>query len=695
MTEYAELEIGVHRRDADNYVLELSLNRPDSEAENRVSSTMQLDIEALRSLELDDTAYGRQLMTSLCADPEVKEIFAVAQSFDGALRVRLTIGPSAPELHSLRWETLRDLDGESPLSTNENILFSRYLNSLDWRPIRLRPQDELRALVAIANPSNLNKYGLAEVDVKTELERAKVGLGEIAITELAEQGQVTLANIIQQLREEVDILYLVCHGKLSQGQPHLFLEKSETGETDVVRGAELVTRLNEMQQRPRLVVLASCQSAGTGDEARTDDEGALAGLGPRLAEAGIPAVLAMQGNVMMGTVAQFMPTFFKELQQDGQIDRAMTVARGVVRDQFDWWVPVLFMRLKAGRLWYTPGFTGDSEGTEKWPALIDSIFEEECTPILGPGLTEPLFGTRQTLAHQLAADYNFPLVAYAREDLPQVGQYITTIQTKSSLLPREFIGRLFQEGAQLHTGILPDKLQALANKKKVKEKELIPALNDLTRVIGEHRRTQSEAEPYHVLARLPFPIYITTDPTNLLVDALEAVEKKPRLELCRWHSQRFKDIPSIYEKEPKFWPDEDNPLVYQLFGHINWPESLVLTEDDYFDYLIGITSNTDLIPNVVREALVNTALLFLGFQMDDWNFRVFFRSIMSREGRDLLDEHPHIAAQITPEEGRILEPERARQYLETYFQKNAAISIYWGSAEDFISQLHQRWDWDE
>ena len=42
------------------------------------------------------------------------------------------------------------------------------------------------------------------------------------------------------------------------------------------------------------------------------DDGLLAALGPRLAEAGIPAVIAMQGNVLQRTIATFMPVFFRE-----------------------------------------------------------------------------------------------------------------------------------------------------------------------------------------------------------------------------------------------------------------------------------------------------------------------------------------------------------------------------------------------
>ena len=80
------------------------------------------------------------------------------------------------------------------------------------------------------------------------------------------------------------------------------------------------------------------------------------------------------------------------------------------------------------------------------------------------------------------------------------------------------------------------------------------------------------------------------------------------------------------------------------------------------------------------------ALLFLGFRIDDWNFRVLFRSIMSQEGRSRRHKYAHIAGQILPEEGRFLEPERARSYLESYFQ-DADISIYWGSVED-VPFLH-------
>ena len=387
---YADLEIGLHRRDANSYAIEMLFSHPESDADIRLlrdgAGAVQFDMEQLRELMLDPDAYGRALTAGLFADPAVQSAFAQAyssaQSLDTPLRLRLLIGPSVPELHSLRWETLHNPQDGAMLLMSEQILFSRYLSSGDWRPVKLRPKGELRALVVIANPSNLATNRLAPIDVAGELERAQANLGDIPVTALASGGSATLNGIGEKLRDGYDILYLVCHGALVKGEPTLWLE-DESGVMARVPGAELVTRLKELQERPRLVVLASCQSAGTGDEPRTADEGVLAGLGPRLAEAGIPAVLAMQGNVTMRTVAEFMPVFFRELRRDGQIDRAIGVARGAVRGRPDHWMPVLFMRLKSGRIWYVPGFGDDRQSFEKWPALLRSIRRGQCTPILG------------------------------------------------------------------------------------------------------------------------------------------------------------------------------------------------------------------------------------------------------------------------------------------------------------------------
>lgn len=686
MTNYADLEISLHRHSTETYAVEFRFSQPDSDADIRLASgepaLAQLEIEKLNQLIYDPAEYGYTLTQNLFGDPAVQSAFSQAltsaQSLNAPVRLRLLIGPSAPELHNVLWETLRNPQDDTPLCTNETILFSRYLSSLDWRPVRLRPQGDLRALVVIANPSNLSDYDLAPVDIDGELSRAKSSLKDIPITSLPDpdgNARSSLNNLVDCLRdgnrqEGFDILYLVCHGALIKGQPWLWLE-DDSGQVARVSGSDLTTRLKELQQRPRLVVLASCQSAG-------DNAGeALAALGPRLAEAGVPAILAMQGKVSMETVARFMPVFFEELQRDGQIDRAIAAARGAVRDQADYWMPTLFMRLKSGRIWYVPGFGEDRQGFEKWPALIRSIKRGQVTPILGPGLFEPILGSMREIAQRWAETYHYPLAPHERESLPQVAQYLAVNQDRG--FPYDELDEYMQKALQSR---FADNLPA----------ELRQGYVDLDRLIdavGRERREKDPMDPYKVLAEMPLPIYITTSFNNLMASALQEAGKDPQVILCPWN-EYIEQAESIYDREPDYFPTPERPLIYHLFGRLNEPDSVVLTEDDYFDFLIGVTSNNKLIPPAVRRALTDTALLFLGFQLDDWNFRVLFRSIISRQGGGRRDRYAHIAAQIEPEEGRTLEPERARRYLENYFSKGADISIYWGSSADFFKELQNQ-----
>jgi hypothetical protein len=127
-------------------------------------------------------------------------------------------------------------------------------------------------------------------------------------------------------------------------------------------------------------------------------------------------------------MARFMPAFFRELQRDGQLDRAVAVARGAVRDRADWYMPVLFMRLKSGCLWYAPGFESDQSQLEKWPAMLAQIRDRHWTPILGPGLTDSLLGSRREIAQRWAETFNFPMAPHNREDLPQVAQFLAVNQ---------------------------------------------------------------------------------------------------------------------------------------------------------------------------------------------------------------------------------------------------------------------------
>jgi hypothetical protein len=676
-----ELEIGLHRLDANRYSVELRSRPPDSDADLApVRGAVTFDLEALRAAEWDGSdAVGQVLAERIFADPIILEHYrqacTAAEASGAVLRVRLFVGPTAPDLHALRWELLQDPGTGRPLASRERVLFSRFLSSSDWRPVRLRPQEDLRALVVIANPTDLAAYKMAAVDVEAERERAQNALGEIPIVEVT--GPDTLIHLIDLLRDEFDILYLVCHGAQIKGEPFLWLE-SATGSTARTPAQDLLDLLVELRRPPRLVVLASCQSAGTDGETQVGEGGVLAALGPRLAEAGIPAVVAMQGNISMATVERFMPVFFRELRRDGQIDRAVAAARAGVRDRHDAWIPVLFLRLNSGRIWYVPGFAhGPGQEFDLWPGLLTYLRPQrpKGTPILGSGLLEPYIGSTRMFARRWAERNHFPLASHAREDLPQVAQYLS-VSFKASALRDMFEQELVEA---LRHPTRPDGVGPSSAR----------SASDLLSMAGACRRQKNPADPHRLLAALPFPIYLTTNPDRLLIEALCEVGKKPEVGLCPW-SEKVDWSESVFVRDPDFRPSVDRPLVYYLFGRLDDPRSLVLTEDDYFDYLIGLTRNNELIPAVVRRALVDTALLFLGFRIDDWDFRVLFRSLVAQGGRQRSEDYAHVAVQIDPEDGRNLDPEGARRYLQRYFQ-DADIRIYWGQVEDFARELGDRW----
>ena len=692
-----EVEIGLHHSDSESWRVELRFERRDSDVDPGplIRTVPRLDVDDLRALSLEPDAYGQKLKDSLFWDAQIKEKFlaakAVAAAHDEALRIRLFIGPSLPDLHDIRWETLADPETDAALLMSERTLFSRYLGSSDWRPVRVRPRAPLTALAAVANPTGLagvqpDGRAFDPIDVEGELSRIRAATTGLKLDELrsggAGAGAATLEEILERLRDGVDVLILVCHGYFVRGDPVLLLENADQSVARVT-GGTLVERLAELRTLPRLIVLVSCQSAGAGDDSYSADNGALAALGPRLAEAGIPAVLAMLGNISMPTIARFLPAFFRALQRDGQIDRAVAVARGAVRERPDWSVPALFLRLKSGRIWYTPGFASGGGQFERWPALFADMERGKCTPILGPGLTDSLLGSRREIAWRWSSQYHFPMRPYDREDLPHVAQYLAVSQ--GPRFPR------IRLGERLRLDLL--------NRYRLPAERRQDSLNDLLSTIAAARRAEDPADPHRVLAALPCPIYVTTQPTKLLHQALVENGKKPEDELFAWKALTRGDEEddrdawprSVFEEKPDYKPDEHQPLVYRLFGSLDLPESLVLTEDDYFDFLIGVTRERKAIPTKVMRAFSDSSLLFLGFRLDEWDFRVLFRGLMNLPGQHRRDDYAHVLAQIDPEESTTLEPERARRYIEQYVVHDR-VSVYWGTVEDFARDLQAGWD---
>jgi hypothetical protein len=201
---------------------------------------------------------------------------------------------------------------------------------------------------------------------------------------------------------------------------------------------------------------------------------------------------------------------------------------------------------------------------------------------------------------------------------------------------------------------------------------------------------EGTVDPLPLLARLPFPIYITTSYHDFLERALIDEQKEPRTQVIFWETGREYDdaIIAKHYPDPSFNPSVTNPAVYHLFGMENYPGSLVLSEDDYMKFLISVVSDTDtqkpIVPPRLRRALASSHLLLMGYHLSDWDFRVLFRFLLNYRQSEVAKQGIFIQLRPKEEDWQLLD------YLKRYFNMKK-FEIAWKSSEQFVQELWDIW----
>jgi hypothetical protein len=165
--------------------------------------------------------------------------------------------------------------------------------------------------------------------------------------------------------------------------------------------------------------------------------------------------------------------------------------------------------------------------------------------------------------------------------------------------------------------------------------------------------------------------------------ALIKQNKDARQELCRWN-KFIKDHPSAFDND--YMPTVANPVVFHLHGYIPLAESMVLTEDDYLNFLVTISREDRLLPKPIQKAFVGTSLLFVGYRMADWNFRVLLLSLTGFMENSL--QRTHFAVMTPPSASEPMK-QKAQDYLSQYYE-NIDVRVYWGTAKEFARELEER-----
>jgi len=668
--QVADLEIRILQRRDTGYPVEITLGGQQEFAPGVLSA----DILPW-SPGGDLSADGQRLLDQFLADAKLRDAWAQAKGQAPQRRLRLRIDPAAAELHALPWELL--CEGPAMLSAQTGTPFSRYLPiALPWSgQVEERP---IRALVVISDPDDLQtKYNLPQADMALERKTLQEALGAVGADQLTVaflDAPVTPERLEEKLREGYHLLHFLGHGAFNarRGQAALYLQDAD-GHARRVLDDELVSLVARQGVRPHLICLAACQSA------TRSSADAFLGLGPKLVSVGVPAVVAMQDFVSVETARKFSAAFYKRLSDHGQVDLAANEARSALltSGRPDAAVPVLFMRLKSGQLW---GEEADARGAvlgEKnprifWTGLIRMIQQGKCTPILGPRVHGRWLPERSEIARAWADQHGYPFVD--RDELPRVAQYMASSQGDD--FPRyEWLDALMREfRTRLPAELAPAKKQDTLT-------ALVQAVDWKLLVADDPN------EVHRVAASLNLPLYLSANADSFMVEALKAAGKQPSREVCRWN-ENLDGLPSLFEEQPDYEPTADAPLVYHLLGSDEYVDSLVLTEDAYLDYLVQVSAETERLPPTIWAALANSSLMFLGFSLRDWEFRVVMRGLVATREQRRKFKHVAVQLDLSDVQG---DAESVQSFLQQYFQ-NAEINVFWGTAQQFVAELREQWE---
>jgi hypothetical protein len=290
-------------------------------------------------------------------------------------------------------------------------------------------------------------------------------------------------------------------------------------------------------------------------------------------------------------------------------------------------------------------------GEAEWERLLYQLNNGDCTPFLGAGACVGTLPTGRDLSVKLARRWGYP---YDDDwDLPRVAQF-AAMRFGDSV----HVKRLICD--ELGAGASPDFLDPL--------------------------------EPHALLASFPLPVYLTTNYDDFILQSLRAAGKNPNVALCPWNDD-VSYAATLFNSEAGENPSPETPLIYHLHGVMQDPRSIVLTQDDYLEFLTNLTVDTTedslrMLPTSILEALTRRSLLFVGYSLQDWTFRVLFHGLLKAVPG--INRRRHLSVQVAPSlagtRADVLEIQRE---LARYYE-DWRISIFWGTAKEFCRELRHR-----
>ncbi|MDP8909324.1 MAG: SIR2 family protein [Chloroflexota bacterium] len=139
-------------------------------------------------------------------------------------------------------------------------------------------------------------------------------------------------------------------------------------------------------------------------------------------------------------------------------------------------------------------------------------------------------------------------------------------------------------------------------------------------IAGAVNEGRTPSPMLRALARLDFPLIITTNYDSLLERALQDAGKQPRVSVYKPETEPTTDF-----RDPR----PNSPVIYKLHGDIAHRNSLVVTDEDYIQFVLRMSDKDpyDPIPLSLKFFLTGWTTLFVGYSLLDYNLRLLFKTL--------------------------------------------------------------------
>lgn len=315
---------------------------------------------------------------------------------------------------------------------------------------------------------------------------------------------------------------------------------------------------------------------------------------------------------------------------------------------------------------------------EHWRLIVRRIYKGLCVPFLGAAVN---IGSEE---------YNYPGLPLGQHVAQRlVAARIGAENVDPKLLAQVTMHPSLKNSAR-YKDLAQTSLRNLARVSLLAEfgTDFGDFMQDLRKILPD--QTCPPSPLLRILSGLPFDLIVTTNYDRLLERACEernrdykrVVQPIQGFDKDTW--QPFNDaLADYFAQQRQKELSERGVVIYKIHGTFDEQNgedksSIIITEEDYIQFLAVIGKDMQGVPPVITSKMVRATLLFLGYSLEDWDFRTIFKGHI--EGLTRREQNKSFAIQKDP----------PRFWEEFWKAKN--VVIYDVDVYEFAHELEERFE---